>query len=137
MVGGAKVGRVATKVMSVRVCDVCGEPATEETLRFGWQSSFYESDVCETHGRELRDLMETITKSARPMGSTVPAPKPAKRESFVAPAARRRRRIDTAEVRAWAKKQGIEVSDKGRVPEALIEQWEKATRSAAGGSKRS
>lgn len=128
---------MATRVMSVRVCDVCGEPATGDTVRFGWQSSFYESDVCDAHGAELRNLMETITKSARPMGSTIPASKPAKKESFVAPAARRRRRVDTAEVRAWAKKQGIEVSDKGRVPEVLIERFEKATRSGAAGSKRS
>lgn len=123
--------------MSVRVCDVCGEPATGDTVRFGWQSSFYESDVCDAHGAELRDLMEKITQSARPMGSKAAASKPEKRESFVAPAARRRRRVDTAEVRAWAKKQGIEVSDKGRVPEVLIEQYEKAARSGAGASKRS
>jgi hypothetical protein len=33
---------------------------------------------------------------------------------------------DTAEIRAWAKKQGLEVNDRGRVPASVKEAYEKA-----------
>jgi hypothetical protein len=35
---------------------------------------------------------------------------------------------DTAEIRAWAKRQGLEVNDRGRVPASVKEAYEKATR---------
>lgn len=125
----------------MRVCDACGEPAQGDTIRFGWQSVFYESDVCEMHRTQLQTLMDQLVASARPMGSTPPRglrKAAEKKPSFVAPTARRRRRFDTADVRAWARKKGIEVNDKGRLPESLIAKYlDQEVRSGAAGSKRS
>jgi hypothetical protein len=37
-----------------------------------------------------------------------------------------RSRNDVAKVREWAREQGLEVSDRGRVPAAIVEQYEAA-----------
>lgn len=110
----------------MRVCDVCGGPAVGDPVKFGWGSSFYETDLCEEHASVLVDTVEAVIKNARRMGagvSSAPTP-PLTSTPLRAP------RVDTKEVRAWAKKQGIEVSDKGRVPDSLIQQFLSATRSA-------
>lgn len=118
---------MATRVVSLRVCDACGEPAQGDTIRFGWQSVFYESDVCEKHRTQVQTLMDQLTASARPMGTPPPKGreprKVEKKTSFVAPTLRRRRRFDTADVRVWAKSKGIKVNDKGRLPESLIAKY--------------
>ena len=39
---------------------------------------------------------------------------------------RRNSAVDTAKVREWAKGQGIEVKDRGRVPAGVVEQYKTA-----------
>lgn len=112
---------MATKML--RVCDVCEAPTTRDLIRFGWGTAFYETDLCDEHSEELVSLIEKAIRTARRVGSE---PRP----PAVVPVTRRRQRVDTAEVRAWAKSQGIEVSDKGRVPDSLILQFSEATRSS-------
>lgn len=112
---------MATKML--RVCDVCEAPTTRDSIRFGWGSAFYETDLCDQHSEDLVSLIEKAIRTARRVGSDPKAP-------TVVPVTRKRQRVDTAEVRAWAKGQGIEVSDKGRVPDSLIERYVQATRSS-------
>lgn len=113
---------MATKLL--RVCDVCESPTDRDLIRFGWGAAFYETDLCPKHGEELSSLIEKAIRTARRVGSEPVAP------AVAVPATRKRQRVDTAEVRAWAKSQGIEVSDKGRVPESLILQFSAANRSS-------
>jgi hypothetical protein len=87
-------------------------------VRLGWAGSFYEADLCSKHGGDLVELVESFIPKARRLGADT-SPRPEARE---APAPRRAK-ADTKDVREWAKRQGIEVNDKGRVPEALIVQF--------------
>ena len=115
---------MATRMM--RVCDVCDAPAVGEGIRFGWGNSFYETDLCEQHGQELVALMERAIRTARRMGAEVSSrPMPS---ASIPPA--RKRRVDTKDVRAWAKREGIDVNEKGRVPESLIAQFVSAGQSS-------
>ncbi len=54
----------------------------------------------------------------------------ARRAGGTARSAARARRgasgVDTAKVREWAKGQGIEVKDRGRVPAGIVEQYKSA-----------
>jgi hypothetical protein len=52
----------------------------------------------------------------------------ARRTGGTARSAARSRRggVDTAKVREWAKGQGIEVKDRGRVPAGIVEQYKTA-----------
>lgn len=108
---------MATRLM--KICDVCEQPTGQDPIRLGWGSSFYEVDLCDKHGGELVTLVEKILKHARRLGGDAPRP--------AAPVPDRKPRVDTKEVRAWAKTQGIEVNDKGRVPDTLIVQFLGAT----------
>jgi hypothetical protein len=102
----------------MRICDVCEAPVDREPIRLGWGGAFYEADLCEKHGGQLAELVESFIPKARRLGADT-SPRP---EALPAPATRRAK-VDTKDVRDWAKRQGIEVNDKGRVPEALIVQF--------------
>lgn len=128
---------MATKFM--RFCDVCEEPATRPTVTFGWDLAFYEADLCEEHGEQLGDVIERLSRVGRRVGKQPGIPKesearpPARAQvvdSRKARPHRRRKAVSTATVRAWAKEQGLEVSDYGRVSGEVMSAYEQATRSS-------
>lgn len=106
---------MATRMLSV--CDICGAPTDRERIRLGWDLITYEADLCDEHGEALEQMVETVIYHGRRLGApptsfTPPAPKSAPREQ-----------VDTAVVRAWARKQGITVSDRGRIPEEVYARY--------------
>lgn len=102
----------------MRVCDVCDEPTSGDSVRFGWDGGFFETDLCDKHAEELGSLMERMVRTARRLGA------PATSKTPTAPRTRERRpSVSTKDVRAWAAKKGIEVSERGRLPESIIEQY--------------
>lgn len=101
----------------VRVCDVCRAPADYDTVRLGWDLVTYEVDLCEEHGEALVGMVETILPRARRLGAP---PTPVLVETKPAPA---RTQVPTAKVRAWAKQQGIEVSQRGRIPDEVFDAY--------------
>jgi hypothetical protein len=87
------------------------------TVRFGLDGTEYEIDLSAAHSDELRNSLERYLAHARRTGGTART------------AARTRRggvTVDTAKVREWAKEQGIEVKDRGRVPADIVEQYQTA-----------
>lgn len=59
---------MATKVIPVQVCDVCGQPADGGPLRFGWDLINYEIDLCPQHRESIAASMEGMVKAARRLG---------------------------------------------------------------------
>jgi hypothetical protein len=92
--------------------DLDGSTA-EGTVRFGLDGTEYEIDLNAGHARELRDVLARYVDAARRVGGS--ARKPA-RGSRRGPAGG----LNTTEVREWARAQGIEVKDRGRVPADLM-----------------
>jgi hypothetical protein len=100
--------------------DIDGSPA-EETLRYGLDGTTYEVDLNAKHAEKLRSsLAKFILKSRRVGRSDVAAG--SHRRSGGAPA--RTDRAQNQAIRDWAKSKGIEVSDRGRIPASVIEQYE-------------
>jgi Lsr2 len=80
----------------------------------------YEIDLNARHAQELRDALARYAGAARRVGGTAPRPgRGARRGSASA--------LNTSEVREWAKAQGIEVKDRGRVPAELVVKFKAAT----------
>ena len=107
------------KVQTLFIDDLDGSDA-EGTVRFGLDGAEYEIDLNTGHAKELRDALARYVGVARRTGGA------AKR-----PAARGRRRgsangVNTTEVREWAKSQGIEVKDRGRIPTELVVKFKAA-----------
>lgn len=108
---------MAKKVVVQSVCDLCQEREAVDTFRFGWDLFNYEIDVCQEHADEINEVMERMVQSGRRLGS------PARSvEVEVAPPLAREQ-VSTLEVRTWAKREGIEVSERGRIPDELFERY--------------
>jgi hypothetical protein len=89
----------------------------DETVRFGFESTEYEIDLSEKNARAFRAQLAPFVEHARKRGRGGPA-----RGASRTAAGRQR----SAEVRAWAKDQGISVSARGRIPARVMEQYQAA-----------
>jgi len=79
----------------------------------------YEIDLNSEHAQALRDaLARYISASRRVSGARRPV-----RSGRGAPV----NGVNTTEIREWAKAQGIEVKDRGRVPAELVVKFKAAT----------
>jgi hypothetical protein len=105
---------MAQKIQTLLIDDLDGGEAAG-TVRFGLDGTEYEIDLSATHSDELRKALEQYLAHAR---RTVGAARSAARSRRGSGA------VDTAKVREWAKGQGIEVKDRGRVPANVVEQYQ-------------
>jgi hypothetical protein len=109
---------VAQKVQVQLIDDLDGSEA-DGTVRFGLDGTEYEIDLSAGHAQELRGALARYAGAARRAGGGGRRPARAGRR---APASA----LDPTEVREWAKAQGIEVKDRGRVPAELVVKFEAA-----------
>ena len=99
----------------VLTCDVHdGDAEAVATVSFTVEGQSYECELCEAHLSEFRGAMEIWSSHSRNVGRP--------RAGSAGRSGRRRSADDgpsTAEVREWARSQGIPVSSRGRVPAEL------------------
>ena len=108
---------VAQKVSVTFACDYDAKeiPSGEHLTRaFSLDGRDYEIDLCEKHSQKFDEVMKRFADKARKASTKVGR---TKRRTT----AHRRR---SAEVRAWAKRSGMEVSDRGRIPAQVIQKYE-------------
>ena len=110
---------MAQKVQTLFVDDLDGSQA-EGTVRFGLDGTDYEIDLNAKHAQALREALAPYMGAARRPGSGARRPARGARR---APAGG----LNTTEIREWAKAQGIEVKDRGRVPAELVVRFKAAT----------
>ena len=108
---------MAQKIQTLFIDDIDGSEAVG-TVNFGLDGAEYEIDLNAKHAEALRNALASYADAAR---RTSGARKPARgkrRASGNGP--------DSTEVRDWARSQGIEVKDRGRVPANVVEQYQTA-----------
>ena len=105
---------MATKTTAALEDDLDGGPA-DETVRFGVGRTQYEIDLSKKNARAFRKQLAPFVEHARRAGRGQRRPRTS--------SSRQR-----SSIRAWAKEQGIAVSDRGRIPASVAEQYEAATR---------
>ena len=108
---------VAQKVQVLLVDDLEGGEA-DETVTFALDGKSYEIDLSTSNAEQLRTVLEPYVKGGRRTGGRATRGKG--RSSGGASSQ------DTAKIRAWAKEQGYEINDRGRVPAPIREAFEKA-----------
>lgn len=94
--------------------DLDGGPA-DETVRFAVGGSEYEIDLSKKNADRFRKALAPFVDHARR------APRAQRRP--VRTAASRQRSRD---IRAWAREQGLEFSERGRIPASVVAQYEAA-----------
>jgi len=110
---------MAQKVQVLLVDDLDGVEA-DETVTFALDGKSYEIDLTTTNADKLRDALEPFTKGGRRTGGRASGGR-GKARAATGGAGQ-----DTAKIRAWAKENGYEVNDRGRVPATVREAYEKA-----------
>jgi hypothetical protein len=110
---------MARKVEVKLVDDIDGGTA-DETLKFGIDGTNYEIDVNAKHAEELRASLAKFILSARRVGRAgITANRP---RATAAPA--RSDRAQNQAIRDWAKRKKLTLSDRGRIPRNVVEQYE-------------
>jgi Lsr2 len=97
--------------------DLDGGPA-DETVRFGLGGAEYEIDLSNKNATAFRKRLAPFIEHARKAG-------PRQRRRPVRTASSRDR---SGGIRAWAKGQGIAVSDRGRIPASVVERYKAAAK---------
>jgi hypothetical protein len=105
---------VAQRTQILYVDDMDGSEA-EGTVRFGLDGTDYEIDLSKKHADQLAKAIGPYIEAARKVSSSR---RPAKGARPV--------RHDQSDVRAWARGQGLKVSDRGRIPADVLARYESA-----------
>lgn len=118
---------MAQKVMVTDVCDFPHPGETEATRneRFGFGTSLYEVDACDAHAKEIDAAKEFLLQHARKVTGG-PHPRSTRAPAGVARTRTRPDREQSVEIRRWANEHGHKVSDRGRIPQLVVEEWHAA-----------
>ncbi|HTF45902.1 MAG TPA: Lsr2 family protein [Pseudonocardia sp.] len=112
---------MAQKVTVSLIDDLDGDKA-DETVEFGLDGKSYEIDLSSGNADKLRDALASYVAAARRPGGR-------RRSGGGGPAAAataRRPSVDREQnqaIRDWARKRGMKVSDRGRIPADVLEAY--------------
>jgi Lsr2 len=107
---------MATRIAVALEDDLSGGPA-DETVRFGLDGSDYEIDLSKKNANAFRKQVMPFVEHGRRAG------RGQRRRAARTSSARER----SGDIRAWARDNGIAVSDRGRIPASVAEQYYAAT----------
>jgi hypothetical protein len=109
---------MARRVVEHLVDDIDGGKAVE-AVRFSYQGVDYEIDLSAKNAKALDKAVSPYVSAARRVGGRrSTSRRPAGKSSGRGP--------ESSEVRAWATRQGIKVSARGRVPADVVRHYQEA-----------
>lgn len=119
---------MATQTTTTLIDDIDGSDATD-TYVFGLDGTWYEIDLNEKNAQKLNDALSVFVAAGRrgeagrrsPRAPRNRAAKPGRPAGRMAPD-----REQTTAIRTWARSQGLTVSDRGRLSQSIIDQFESA-----------
>ena len=110
---------MAQKIQTLFIDDIDGGEA-EGTVRFGLDGAEYEIDLSTQNAEAMRKAMARYVEAARRAPGSTRRPGQSGRKASA-------NGLKTTEVREWARAQGIDVKDRGRVPADLVVKFKAAT----------
>ena len=122
--------------------DLDGETTGAATVPFGLDGKAYEIDLGDVNAKRLRDLLAEFIEAARQVGTvqvveskktrrpklsrpSAPAPSPTATNGGTPS------RTQNQAIREWAKRMGVAIGDKGRIPAHIVERYEAEAGDAA------
>lgn len=106
---------MARKVQVLLIDDLDGSQA-EETVSFALDGTSYEIDLSSANAKRLREELAPFVEAARKVTARRSASKSKKRTALS--------RERSAQIRAWAQQQGKQISERGRIPKAIVDEYE-------------
>ena len=113
---------MATQTTITFVDDIDGSTEGVERYTFNWLGTDYEIDLAPKSAKKLIDVMSVYTEKATRVSRSRSAGGARGREAVSAQASKE----EVQAVRSWAREQGLEVSDRGRVSQAVKEAYDQA-----------
>jgi hypothetical protein len=119
---------VAQKVKVLITCDYDeDEVEAVETVTFGYDGETYQAEMCQEHLDEFTNWMNDYIAGARPQKQTGRRRSRAATTGSAAPARRSAAaREDLTPMREWARSNGYQISDRGRIPASVRAAYEAA-----------
>ncbi|WP_255734012.1 Lsr2 family protein [Pseudonocardia sp. WMMC193] len=110
------------QIREIRLIDDLDGEKADETVEFGLDGKSYEIDLSAGNADKLRDALASYVGAARKVAAN------RRRASTVSSngAAARKPSIDREQnqaIRDWARKRGMKVSDRGRIPAEVLEAY--------------
>lgn len=116
---------MATRTITELLCDYCtNDVAATGSIRFSIDTKPFEADVCDKHRKDFDKSTTPWMDKARQVRGAAPRPT-AKRSSSGG------RRQQIQEMRDWARDNGYEVGNTGRLPAHIVKDYEAAKAGAA------
>ncbi|WP_344856709.1 Lsr2 family protein [Planomonospora alba] len=109
---------MAKQIQEILIDDLDGGEANE-TVSFAIDGISYEIDLSDVNAKKLRDSLAPFTASARRAGSAAPRRRRAGGTRALS-------REKSADIRAWAKARGMNVSERGRIASTIVQEYEAA-----------
>lgn len=97
--------------------DDLGGGSADETVTFSLDGFDYEADLSTTNAQALRDALAPYVAAGRRTGGQ-------RRNGGTAPARTDKEQLDA--IRRWARENGMDVSDRGRISKAVREAYDAA-----------
>jgi hypothetical protein len=82
--------------------------AADGPVKFGLDGRDYEIDLSDGNAQRLRDALAPYVGAARKLGKAAKAAKAPPRNP------------ETAAIRDWCREQGLQIKDRGRIPEEYV-----------------
>jgi len=90
------------------------EDGKGETIKFAVDGVSYEIDLSDKNAKKFRDAVDVFVASARKSGRSTGTRSPGARPS---------NKEELAAIRVWARENGLEVSDRGRISAEIQEAY--------------
>ena len=121
---------MAQKVV-VSLVDDLDESEADETVEFGIDGATYEIDLSDSNAAKLRDVLADYVAHSRRLSGRRRSSSRASAPASAAPPRKGggRASVDREQnqaIREWARKQGMTVSERGRIPSEVSEAYHKA-----------
>jgi hypothetical protein len=114
---------MARKVQVILSDDLDENLPADETVSFSLDGTSYEIDLAEKNAAELRDVFSRYVSAARKVGRGSRGASGGGRSRATGG---RMDREQAGAIRDWARKNGHQVSDRGRIPASVVEAYEGA-----------
>lgn len=126
VLGLCKMDAMARETVQIYFDDLTGEPVEADevqTIKFAWEGKALRLDLNQENAEVLEEVMKPYLDAATLVTSSEikKSPKP--------------KRTDLNEVRSWARENGMEVSDRGRVPIKVLDAYDNRNKTQDDGDK--
>ena len=114
---------------TVRYIDDLDGSEAQGTVEFGLDGRSYSIDLSEENAAKLRSALAPFVEAARKPGGRGGAAERGQRRSpqQTEKKSARSNREQTAAIRQWARENGHQVSDRGRIPTSVLAAYESAS----------